>query len=162
MLFARIIISRHVICENHNISPFHKVSYSKQKVIVLYILWYIILVYLKISSYTQSLYEDFILNHCTPGRIRTLISWSVVKCSIHWTTRAKICGEAGFRLQCTEVHDLLSRQSLFLTGCSLQYFAEAQGFEPWRRLITDLTIFKTVLFTNLSRPPIKYLIRMFY
>ena len=37
---------------------------------------------------------------------------------------------------------------------SRHIFAESQRFELWCRLITDLTVFKTVLFTNLSSPPI--------
>ena len=32
-------------------------------------------------------------------------------------------------------------------------FAEAEGFEPPCQLITDLMIFKTILFTDLSTPP---------
>lgn len=32
--------------------------------------------------------------------------------------------------------------------------AEAEGFEPPCRFLHDLTVFKTVLFTNLSTPPL--------
>lgn len=33
------------------------------------------------------------------------------------------------------------------------FFAEAEGFEPPRQLLTDLMVFKTILFTNLSILP---------
>lgn len=35
----------------------------------------------------------------------------------------------------------------------LFFFAEGKGFEPPRQLITDLMLFKSILFTNLSKPP---------
>lgn len=38
-------------------------------------------------------------------------------------------------------------------GSLSKCFAERVGLEPTRRLITDLTVFKTVLFTNLSTFP---------
>ena len=41
-----------------------------------------------------------------------------------------LCGEAGFRLQSAEANDLLSRQSLFLTGCSLQKINNSYFLSP--------------------------------
>ena len=36
------------------------------------------------------------------------------------------------------------------------FHAEAKGFEPLRQLFTDLMLFKSILFTNLSSPPISF------